>query len=568
MATQVRAWIDDQGSTASRRWLLVQALFNQGSVDEAWGVLRDTPEITPETVLQAQLWIVLCARFRPSARLAEEILALHERFGGNSDLTVTAVNAFVNMGDDKGDLRPDVVARYHELMDARASRAEATDDVFFKVSVPDTPDELIAVFRPHLEPQAIRLHEITAQVAGGWPYGLLSATAGRPYVSALVHRGAGCLPICDPDPRRAELEVSVALDALSNAVAIDSSALTTLWYVHDLWPLLRNAFTRLEFTSASHHDAMAAVEGLTPRPSGFLTWDTRTGRPVMTDADPEQLDRIEAHTNWVANTSREVTVREWPRLTDALPAYDFGDDARFLPWLSSIDLAARSGIPLWADDLGLRRLAQEQGVPAFGTVALLEALEAAGRLTDAQRATALRILREEYCVDLPLDTEWIESSAAATDWQGGPAAFVFSRAATWAQPDKALEIWFSVASAAARSDAALIARWLYAATTGLLVGLPGVQVRPVVGSILARALALTNADSNAFASCIAATRQACEEQDVEDVTTFALQLLFDILKSGLDETQAAAILSQLGEHLEGQERAALRQVLFAVRPKP
>jgi predicted nucleic acid-binding protein len=51
-------------------------------------------------------------------------------------------------------------------------------------------------------------------------------------------------------------------------------------------------------------------------------------------------------------------------------------------WASAISLAKNKGLPLWSDDVALRSIAADQGVPAFGTYALLGTLTEAGLIAD------------------------------------------------------------------------------------------------------------------------------------------------------------------------------------------
>lgn len=64
------------------------------------------------------------------------------------------------------------------------------------------------------------------------------------------------------------------------------------------------------------------------------------------------------------------------------------------PWLDAVELAADLGLPLWSDDLGLRKLASARGVATFSTPALLEALLDEMRLPEGEvpglRARLLR----------------------------------------------------------------------------------------------------------------------------------------------------------------------------------
>ncbi len=564
MATRVRAWINDQGETPGRRWLLVQALQNQGAFDEAWAVMRDEPALEPANPFTAQLWIVLSARFRPGPDLAVEILDIHDRFAAaDSNVTRAAVNAFVNMGEAKGEIDPAALARYHALMERREAIATASsDDTFFSLNVPDTVEEFVETFRPHLEPRAQQMERVAERVAFGGPYGLLSAAAGLSYTAALVQRGAGCLPIEGRDSARLSAELAAARSAIDGPAAIDLSTVCCAWYLLDLWPQIRSGVTRIEAPSPARDDVVRALDSLTPRPAGYLSWDTHTGRPVMTDADPVELERIEAHIAWVAEAISQVTVRDWPSLvTDDFASHN---DARLLPWLAAVDLAKQSGLPLWADDVGLRSLARDVGVPSFGSVALLTALEEHGRLSPVQRRTAMRVFRDEYCVDLELDVEWMQSSAAAAEWRAGPAMVNFARPAVWADIEAAFSVWREIVQAASNADSKLIGPWIHAAATGICRGVPPDRCSAVVASLVCRGLLAGDFESSVFTDCLNAGRQACKKAGAEDPLAATVKLLLDLLGEHLGPAAAAKLVSTFASDLEEEDRAQVSQLVFGV----
>lgn len=152
MEERVRAWINDLGADSHRRWLLVQALLNQVEPDAAWRVLREGSELEPETAFQAQLWTSLYAKYGPGPESLSKMLALCERFPDDADLRAAAVNAFLLMGDDKGEVAPDEVVRWQALVKQRAENP-GERDTFVSLHIPDDPDGMIEAFREFLEPQ-------------------------------------------------------------------------------------------------------------------------------------------------------------------------------------------------------------------------------------------------------------------------------------------------------------------------------------------------------------------------------------------------------------------------------
>ena len=137
------------------------------------------------------------------------------------------------------------------------------------------------------------------------------------------------------------------------------------------------------------------------------------------------------------------------------------DDDPMAAWLGAVTLAVAEGTGLWVDDVGLRDLARNEGARVFGTAALIDALVSRGSVTATERDSILETLRDEYCVDLPLDPSWLESPAARDEWRSGVALFAFSRSASWADLQQAFELWRRVVGSAGASGPELVAAWVY-----------------------------------------------------------------------------------------------------------
>ena len=397
---RTRAWINQCGPDRRRLWTLVTALYNQFDRIAAWRVSQEDGDLKPETPIEARLWIALHAEYERTSTTLSQILALTERFPGDVDVRNSAVDAFFRMGNDKGDIASDELARWHALIQDHAN-ASTQDDSFIAIGVPEDDQGIIETFRPFLEPQSLRMQEWIRNVRRGWPYGMLALVAGRPYTMALVHRAAGFLPIETIDPRLLDLEGDAARLALDSTVLMDLSVLATAWYIRERWPQLLAVFRRIEITSESRMDASMAAASLYPRSSETLGWDATTGRPVIHESDSDELDRLEEHVGWIDEVASTLSVRPATGEAD-LPRPDV-DTA----WLSTLAAARADGRSLWADDVGLRSVAKEQGVRTFGTVSLLQSLVAHGRMSATDLEAALHSLREEYCVDLPFDPVWI-----------------------------------------------------------------------------------------------------------------------------------------------------------------
>lgn len=559
MAVRSRAWIEDLGSSPRNRWHLALALYSGGDRHGAWGIVREPPALEPTTASQARLWTVLAAHEAPSPNIADRIVALVDAFADDKALAEVAVGVFFGRGDAVwGEVRRETVTRYQELLTTHAVDYGSDDDAVIFV-LTGTAEEMLERLRPSLEANAQAIEEMTDKVRQGWPYGLLASVGRRPYAAALLHRAAGCLPIATVDGARAEVEVNVARAALRGPVVVDVSTLVIGGHLRQLWPQLRASFARLEVPQPAHHDILSAVERLRVPSSGTLYFDTSIQAVRGNDADPATQERLLDHGEWVAAQVAEAVVADWPRL---VALSDRLDDA-FLPWLSALDMAKARGLPLWCDDLGLRTLAANDGVATFGTTALIAALAAAARLEPGAAQGALRQLRQEYAVDLPLDAEWLRLSAASEEWRPGPAAFYFTRPPAWIDFEEAYSLWSELAQSAARAEPVRVAGWVHAAAYGVSGAVAADKAATIMGVIAAKGVAAANFDGEAIAACAARVREVALAAGVPNpVPTLMATLLRHLTGAVGPETAAQMVMSF---QLADPDRTVVRDLVFGLR---
>jgi hypothetical protein len=127
-----------------------------------------------------------------------------------------------------------------------------------------------------------------------------------------------------------------------------------------------------------------------------------------------------------ARTLRRITHPTLQHLTVPAPEQE-------AVWRLTLDAAKETGAILWSDDLGLRNIAHQAGVKAFGTDSMLALARGHNRINEEEAAQATRTLIREYTVDLPFDLSLLEAVAAEENWTPGPVATVLTRPATWRQ---------------------------------------------------------------------------------------------------------------------------------------
>ena len=556
MEAKLRAWMEESGVTQRRVWMLINALMNQAELDAAWTVHLENPELSPQNPLEAQLWIALHARRDADADATlSGALELCSQFEDDPDVRRAAVDAFFARGDKElTDTQRD---RWHELIRLRTEEP-AEGDSFQSISLPENGDDLAETFRPLLEPQAQRIEQAVERVRSqGWPYGVLALAAGRAYASALAQRASGYLPIAVAADELLQLELLDAGAALNGQVITDASALTISWLINQTWPIFVASFSRVSLTGETRRDIAAAAESLHPEATGTLGWDIRTGRPFYEEADPKATARLSEHLSWANARAAELPIHE-DSTSD--------DDTSFGPWMSSFRAARDLEQPLWADDVGLRTLARNEGVPTFGSVALLTLLVRSGKIDTDTHAATLRTLRDEYCVDLPLDAEWLLEAARRDDFRVGPALFAFTRRATWVEDlPAALDLWRTVVRECGQHYPEHLASWVYAGAVGLMASVvPPVVVDLAAGLLVAVTVEVTR-DPGTFSRCADALAQAANEANLHDPVETAIRTLHGLLTEHLGMEDGARALAQLGSQLAEHHRESLRRVLFNVR---
>jgi hypothetical protein len=562
MEAHVRALIDEQGASPHRRWLLVGALFNGRQLEHAWTELQADPALQPDTEPRARVWMDLHARFRPEPQLAEDLLALIDRFGPSADLTAAAITRYLVMAPEHGDVPEDVAERWRARIGQFLEEHPAHPG-FFAITIPTDPHQLRETLRPYLEPGSQSFVDLREQVNDArMPYGVLATNTGRPYAAALVQRAAGCLPIRPADDQIAQDEVHAARQAANGPVVVDTSTLTIASYLPELWPRLLSTFTQGIMPLPTRADIVRAADDYRIRPGGMLGWDPRSGQPIATETDNEVHERLRTQSRWMLDATQDLDVLDWPRLGHLPGPDEFADEEAFLPWLAPLDLALAHGRPLLADDVVLRMVARSVGVPAFGTVALLYALADDGAFAASQLTDALDELRRQYCVDLPLDVIALNRIASQDNWAPFPAAYPFTRPTTWLASDRAYRAWHALCRRAAAADPRHVPGWLNAAVYGAARGKMPDQITTIAAALLFSATLTIGAPADIFPDLLAGARSAASELGGGDLLPVAITQMLDVMTPVHGPEGSARVVLTLAARLDEQDRALVRKIVF------
>lgn len=145
------------------------------------------------------------------------------------------------------------------------------------------------------------------------------------------------------------------------------------------------------------------------------------------------------------------------------------------PTGDAVEMAARQGLPLYADDVALRQAARGRGVLAFGTTDLLAVVGHPHRQIEAM----LTRLAAEYVVDLPLDGDQIVALERDSDWRGTSGGLALGRAQWWQRVGAGwTEHWRTVAGHAVLASPQAFVRMTQIALHGALQhGGPGLRTQ-------------------------------------------------------------------------------------------
>ncbi|MEU8116922.1 helix-turn-helix domain-containing protein [Micromonospora sp. NPDC048947] len=291
------------------------------------------------------------------------------------------------------------------------------------------------------------LEELSREVrAGRFPLAALTEAAGRTCTESLIRRDLGYIMAVDDD--RGE---QTAREALGHRVVVDATALVVAPWTGHPFKKLAAHLDSVIVPAPVREDIARARSSLAMRSTATLGWDTRQQRPVVSKTTAGEA---QAH----ADAAEQVWVD-----VQGLQVAPVADTTRRDRWLSAITVAQELGVPVWADDIAMRRFARAMGVPAFGTLDLVRAFAGEDGFT-----AAVASFRENRVVDMPIDEPW-HGLAKNTQWNVGSSfALAISRPAAWRDIPKAFNEFRSLIRRRPHDmDPQQTANWAHLAANGL-----------------------------------------------------------------------------------------------------
>ena len=335
-----------------------------------------------------------------------------------------------------------------------------------QISVEDDDLGPLIEFLRNTAPRTEALEELASHVRDGrFPLAMLAEAAGRTCTESLIRLDLGCVLAASGD---IEAGAEAARAAIDGRVLVDTTALVVASWTGHPFKTLAAHMDSVIIPSSVRQDVTRARTSLSMMSTTTLGWDPQEQRPVISESSRESAQSYadEAESVW-----RDI---------QRLPVHSVDTSTKRNLWLRVITTAQEMGLPIWADDVVLRRLARSMGVPAFGTLDLLGVTET----KDAVEA-ATSLLREHRVVDLPIHEPWFMLAQQAEWRTDGALALAISRPTAWRDPAKSFDEFRTlILSLPNYMSADDIARWTRSAAAGLAISIVPTERPKIVSALL------------------------------------------------------------------------------------
>lgn len=290
--------------------------------------------------------------------------------------------------------------------------------------------------------------------------------------------------------------------------------------------------------------------------SGWLGWDPRTERPTFTEYSKEVTRSWSDQAHALAAAVNACDV-----LPD-VPSDDGDEDLR--AWSAPIRLARELGISLLADDAALRAFARSQGVSAFGSLHLLEALIQDETLPADALEQSYRRLMALPVAELPVRDRLL-TIARSEQWNPDAyAAFLFTRPSTWQPLADGWRTYSALIRALPEKDPERAAGWCLTALRGLCLIATAPTVPAVAGTLVAWTL-FELADGSALPLLLDEAEHTVRLVAPEaDLLQEVVQRLVTTVRRTTPADQVGPIVLRLLAGLDGETHVKALKIFFTM----
>lgn len=531
----------------AEHWRLAQALFFQEKFEKGITVLLEAPAISFGDRDNAQLFLAMIWRAVDQQRgLADaggggttsaglkdpKLYAMFMRaaadWAHDEQIAAAAMSVMLTAPDTSfSDAQIADIRDYAENYFTR----HGEDASIARVDVGDGFEPLIEFLRAG-ESRQDALEELSREVrAGHFPLAVLTEAAGRTTTESLIRRDLGYIIAVGEDSGISE---QTARKALGGRVVVDITAVVVAPWTGETFRRLAANFDSVLIPAPLREDVSRARSSLALKSSATLSWDSRAQRPVVTETTTEE-----------AQVYAQAVEQVWADI-QRLQVVPVDEATLSNRWLSAITVAQELGVPIWADDVAVRRFARVVGADAFGTIDLIRALD-----SDSGVIAAISSFRNNRVVDVPIDRDWYSLADEAGWSTGSPFGIAISRPAAWRNIPEAFENFRTLLRLRPNDlGAETLAAWAHLGANGLAMATTPLARPKVVSALLAWVIFNTDSFFSAVREGAAAVNDATVPQDGGRVTEHilaaadalrdqyypladALALIVDILCRGL-----------------------------------
>ncbi|MFJ9763272.1 tetratricopeptide repeat protein [Streptomyces erythrochromogenes] len=548
------------------RWALVKCYATRAQPDEAWQTLTELGEAAaPRRRDEAILWVQLGARLCTDPQFVGRALELMQNWPQDEELlgrflaallwrTTTTQPMAADAAESLGQASSDYLERFPDSAYFRA--LDATDPRAVL-------EELGQSLRREYEDEDRR--EIRERIEQGqFPVGMLALMNGRSYAEVCVRLTAGPPGLFGSDPTSGEYEASAIQAALTRRVVVDTSAAVSLALLEPgAAERLLGSCQSTVTTDQIVGDAVHALDSFALRSDVSVVWNEDEARATLHVAPEEQMSAVRGTLERAADLVRLLPRVARPELR-ALPG--MSEDRAPQVWLTALDHAKEYNLVLWCDDRALRTVARSVGVPAFGTLALIDACQRE-RTVAPQEATVLRaeLLRHFY-MDIPFSIDLYGFAAQADGWQARAVAAAIARPAAWTDAQAVVRLVLNAIARIIDSEPGHAAAWLAAAYVGLWRATLPSHKAANLQKLSIQALTQPWVSAVSMPFLLTGLRNgAAEVQSGDGPLMAALDRYYGKLVGQMGHPEAGAALMNLFSHTVAADKSAAARIVITHR---